>query len=328
MSHQDCASKVHVQGELGQGALAGRSRRRPRRQTAQLLILLGSVIVMLFAILQAQPAVAATSGQLTLTWEDANPTDHDGFRIERKTGVAGTYVEIVEVGPAVLNYTDPNLPVGGIYCYQVLAYDAAGNFTPSNELCGTVPQQTFTLLVTKTGTGAGTVTSSPAGIGCGSTCNASFTSGSNVTLTATPSAGFAFTGWSGDCSGTAACIVGMTQVRAVTATFSVATVFTDDPLVPQTTPITAVHFTELRVAINTLRTQHGLTAFGWSQAAPAPGSAVLKAHLTDLRTALTQVYHAVNGTDPTYTDSSITSGATPIKPSHLSELRSIVQALN
>src|SRR3989442_16035895 len=47
-------------------------------------------------------------------------------------------------------------------------------------------QQSFTLTVSKTDLGGGTVTSSPAGINCGGTCSASYVSGTTVTLTATP----------------------------------------------------------------------------------------------------------------------------------------------
>ena len=54
-----------------------------------------------------------------------------------------------------------------------------------------------TLSVTKSGNGHGTVTSSPGGIACGATCSNWFASGGDVTLTATPSADSAFTGWSG-----------------------------------------------------------------------------------------------------------------------------------
>ena len=60
---------------------------------------------------------------------------------------------------------------------------------------------TYTLSVTKSGTGYGTVSSNPSGINCGSTCSGSFSSGTLVTLTATADAGSAFSGWSGDCSG-------------------------------------------------------------------------------------------------------------------------------
>jgi hypothetical protein len=80
---------------------------------------------------------------------------------------------------------------------------------------------TFTLTVTKQGVGLGTVTSSPPGIDCGATCSFNFTSGTMVTLTATPSAGSTFGGWSGSgCSGTGTCVVVMSQNRSVTATFN------------------------------------------------------------------------------------------------------------
>ena len=78
----------------------------------------------------------------------------------------------------------------------------------------------FTLTVAKAGTGTGTVVSSPLGISCGSTCFKAFTSGTAVTLTATPTALHTFTGWSGACSGTGTCTVTMSQARSVTANFS------------------------------------------------------------------------------------------------------------
>jgi PASTA domain-containing protein/List-Bact-rpt repeat protein len=53
-----------------------------------------------------------------------------------------------------------------------------------------------TLNVSKNGTGSGRVSSVPAGIDCGSTCSAPFDVGSSVTLTATPSPGSRFSGWS------------------------------------------------------------------------------------------------------------------------------------
>jgi len=69
--------------------------------------------------------------------------------------------------------------------------------------------------------GAGTVTSSPSGIICGTNCSASYTSGTNVTLTASAASGYSFSGWSGACSGLgASCTVSMTGARSVTATFS------------------------------------------------------------------------------------------------------------
>jgi endoglucanase len=74
--------------------------------------------------------------------------------------------------------------------------------------------------VTKAGSGTGTVTSSPAGIDCGSTCVATFSSGTTVTLTATPTGRSRFVGWSGDCSGKGSCVLLMTADHSVTATFA------------------------------------------------------------------------------------------------------------
>ena len=85
------------------------------------------------------------------------------------------------------------------------------------------PPQTLTVAVT----GDGTVTSNPAGISCPGNCTEDYSAGQNVTLTATPDAGGTFLGWSGDCTGTSACVVSMTQARNVTATF-------DTPPPPQT----------------------------------------------------------------------------------------------
>jgi uncharacterized delta-60 repeat protein len=77
-----------------------------------------------------------------------------------------------------------------------------------------------TLTVARAGTGTGTITSSPAGIDCSSTCSAPLAA-LPVTLTATPSAGSRFAGWSGDCSGTAACTLAMSADHSATATFDV-----------------------------------------------------------------------------------------------------------
>jgi hypothetical protein len=78
----------------------------------------------------------------------------------------------------------------------------------------------FPLTVTKSGTGSGTVISSPAGINCGSSCQANFDSGTRLTLTATAANDSTFTGWSGACTGTDECIVTMSEARNVTATFA------------------------------------------------------------------------------------------------------------
>jgi hypothetical protein len=91
---------------------------------------------------------------------------------------------------------------------------------------GTAPPPTpYKLTLKKTGTGSGKVTSSPAGINCGATCSAEFDEATEVTLSASPSEGSVFEGWSGSgCSGTGTCKVTMSAAREVTAEFkSIAT---------------------------------------------------------------------------------------------------------
>jgi hypothetical protein len=77
-----------------------------------------------------------------------------------------------------------------------------------------------TLTVTESGSGTGTVTSSPAGIDCGVTCSATFAYGTQVILTASPSTGSTFFGWGGACSGAGNCTLTMNGAQTVLASFS------------------------------------------------------------------------------------------------------------
>lgn len=69
--------------------------------------------------------------------------------------------------------------------------------------------------------GFGTVTSNPSGINCGTDCSETYSTGTNVTLTATPNPGNSFSGWSGACTGsTPSCTVSMNAAKSVAATFT------------------------------------------------------------------------------------------------------------
>ncbi|MEM7030592.1 MAG: choice-of-anchor Q domain-containing protein [Chloroflexota bacterium] len=80
----------------------------------------------------------------------------------------------------------------------------------------------YDLTVTKSGSGDGTVASSPSGIDCGTDCSETLDHGSVMTLTATAESGSVFIGWEGLCSGIGSCQVMMDQAQQVTATFSLA----------------------------------------------------------------------------------------------------------
>jgi parallel beta helix pectate lyase-like protein/List-Bact-rpt repeat protein len=87
------------------------------------------------------------------------------------------------------------------------------------------PAATTPVQLTVTRAGTGTVTSTPGGIDCGSSCAASFTAGTAVSLSATPAAGWVFMGWSGaGCAGTGSCSLTLTTATTVRATFAPAPV--------------------------------------------------------------------------------------------------------
>jgi len=162
------------------------------------------------------------AAQLQLSWAD-NSNDENGFNIERKTGATGTYTKIASVGANVTSYTDLSLTNATTYCYRVNAFNSIGNSSYSPEACATTPAaiQTYSVVVVKTGTGTGTVSSSPVGIDCGGTCSGAFNSGTIVALTATAFPGSVFAGWTGDadCSDGS---LSMNAAKACTATFNLA----------------------------------------------------------------------------------------------------------
>ncbi len=158
---------------------------------------------------------------LTLSWAD-NSDNESGFKIERKIDTSGTYQALVNVGPDITSYTDSNLASGTTYCYHVASFNSAGDSSYSNESCAMAPAVTFTVALSRSGSGSGTITSSPAGLNCGTACSTTFASGSAVALTATPASGSVFAGW----SGTADCSDGSITVSgniSCTATFNIQT---------------------------------------------------------------------------------------------------------
>ena len=107
-------------------------------------------------------------------------------------------------------------PNGPAYLYAVWPVRGGVNNAP--------PASKYTLTINKAGDGAGTVTSSPSGINCGassSTAQASFDANTVVALTAAPSSGSIFNGWSGGASGSSSPInITMTSNKTITASFS------------------------------------------------------------------------------------------------------------
>ena len=95
--------------------------------------------------------------------------------------------------------------------------------TPSSiEIPANGPGIRHLLTVQVTGTGSGTITSSPSGITCRTgSCSAEYGQGTAITFTATPDGTHAFSRWGGDCSGTSRTVtVTMSAARTCTARFT------------------------------------------------------------------------------------------------------------
>ncbi len=80
-----------------------------------------------------------------------------------------------------------------------------------------VPPGNKGLFSTFAGSGAGTISSSPAGASCGTNC-LSFANGTAITLTANPNGSSVFSGWGGDCAGMS-CVLTMNSDRFISASF-------------------------------------------------------------------------------------------------------------
>jgi hypothetical protein len=76
---------------------------------------------------------SASYTTVTLAWTD-NSTGESGFRIERKTGVEGTYAQIAAVGANVTSYANTGLKQGTEYYYRVRAYYGSYYSDYSNEV--------------------------------------------------------------------------------------------------------------------------------------------------------------------------------------------------
>ena len=80
------------------------------------------------------------TNRVSLSWSD-NSSNEIGFKIQRKTGITGTYVDIRTTAANVTSYTDNDTALrdGTVYYYRVCATNATGDSAFSNEASGTTP---------------------------------------------------------------------------------------------------------------------------------------------------------------------------------------------
>jgi len=136
---------------------------------------------------------------------------------------ATTYEGLAQKPVHYTPYTCPHPLAGSGTCnYNVAGtagYSLSGSpAPPAPAPSAPAPPQSYNLNTTVSGSGA--ITSTPSGISCGADCSESYTTGTSVTLTATPANGYTFANWSGDCTGTGSCVIQMNSNKSVGATFS------------------------------------------------------------------------------------------------------------
>lgn len=77
------------------------------------------------------PPSGVTASQVVLTWN--NVTGNSGYRIERKTGAAGTWGTVTTTAADAVTYTNTGLAAGTLYYYRVCTLNGGGASAPSNE---------------------------------------------------------------------------------------------------------------------------------------------------------------------------------------------------
>jgi hypothetical protein len=189
-------------------------------------------------------------GPVIATWNnDLSSYFHGGAFAQRKTGPDRVVIEwktpsYTDEGAYRINDIEAVLFPNGNIRFDYKAFDTTngrdygsgiskGDGSGSINLSTTVAfaptlaghSYTFTELppalnVLFSGTGEGTVTSTPSGISCPPDCSASFTQGSGVSLHAAPSQYSFFTNWTTGCSGTGDCPLTMNDDATATALFT------------------------------------------------------------------------------------------------------------
>jgi hypothetical protein len=158
------------------------------------------------------PSQGTGSGTLTINGESCD-VFCNAFGLSFKAGSTITVVPSPNSGSYFAGWSGGPCAGSTSTCTFALSGDTqmAALFT-----AGTVPKPVPVTVVTK-GSGTGTVTGP--GISCPSTCSNSYAAGTSVALVSTPAHNSTFEGWTGACTGRAACTIAPSAAMTVTATF-------------------------------------------------------------------------------------------------------------
>lgn len=104
------------------------------------------------------PFVPPTPSTLSrkLTWAD-NAQNEDGYKIERKVDLTGSYVRLAVTPANTTSYIDADTQSGTVYCYRVQAFNTLGSSSFSNEACSTGSGTTAPIQPPDIGSDGGTI---------------------------------------------------------------------------------------------------------------------------------------------------------------------------
>jgi hypothetical protein len=167
------------------------------------------------------PNTTLEGATTTFTWTP-NETSVIEWWLYVGTGQGAS--DIVDTGSlgTSLSTTITELPTDGRQLWVQLWYKLANGWESRHyQFTAAAHISNFPLTISKSGEGSGTITSNPIGLSCGSTCTASFSTDSPVTLSANPASDSIFSGWSGGgCSGTSSCTLTLSSSASVSANFA------------------------------------------------------------------------------------------------------------
>ena len=159
----------------------------------------------------------------TFTWE---PNETSVIEWWLYVGTSQGALDILDTGSlgTSLSTTVTGLSTDGSQIWVQLWYKPTSGTWESRHYQFTAAGSSissFPLTITKSGDGTGTITSNPVALNCGSTCTASFSADSPITLSANVASDSIFSGWSGGgCSGTGSCVLTLSSSTSVSANFA------------------------------------------------------------------------------------------------------------
>ncbi|MGB7727213.1 MAG: beta-propeller fold lactonase family protein [Candidatus Acidiferrum sp.] len=193
----------------------------------------GNPLVAAFSNLTPSQSIFAGTSSITLAGTIGSGTTFPtpGETISISINGASQTVTIGSNGTFSTAFSTANIPASPTPYVITYSYAGDANFGAATDSSTTLTVNpvvsSFQLTVTDIGTGNGAVTDNLQQIDCittagvqSGTCSASYSAGTPVTLTATPSGNTTFAAWGGACSGTTTCAVTMNSAQSVTASFT------------------------------------------------------------------------------------------------------------